>query len=53
MFKCTWLKKLLGMKNECCCNSEKKHVEAPSQAVSDENIVSAGADAKGEDSLNK
>jgi len=23
MFKCEWLKKLLGFKKECCCHSEK------------------------------
>jgi len=25
MFKCAWLKKLLGLKDECCCHGEEDH----------------------------
>ncbi|MDD3285199.1 MAG: hypothetical protein PHG95_00960 [Patescibacteria group bacterium] len=51
MFKCEWLKKLLGMKKECCCHSGHEHAEASAPAASNDNIVSASSENQEEASL--
>lgn len=38
MCKCAWLKKLLGMKKDCCCRSAQKEPAAPSTDAVSENL---------------